>query len=302
MTRFPTFLVVGASKAGTTTVYELLKQHPDIYVSPVKEPHYFAFRDEPPRYTGPDDQRFNAGVVVDTETYGQLFGAAGEATALGECSVSYLYHPAAATAIHAAIPDCRIIILLRDPVERATSQYRQNVMNGRETLPFMDALDIEPNRLANGWRWPFAYMGAGLYSEQVQRYLDIFGHGQVKVWLFENLVASPEDVMREIYRFLDVAADFTPLPAVYNRSGIPKYQWVHRMLRSRYIMGPAKILLPEKMRHALRDRLFPILYRSPRDDSLKPDELSQVYERFAGDIDRLESLLGIDLNSWRSDP
>ena len=157
----PNFLVVGASKAGTTSVYEYLRQHPEIYMSRVKEPHYFSFLGGMPDFQGVNDDRFKAAVVTDEQQYRGLFDAVGGEAAVGEASVSYLYYPAAAENIHATIPECRIIILLRDPVERALSQYRQNVTNGREPLSLSDAFEAEEARLDNGWRWIVAYRGAG---------------------------------------------------------------------------------------------------------------------------------------------
>ncbi len=295
---WPNFLVVGASKAGTTSVYQALRQHPDIFLSKPKEPHYFSFSGGLPEAAGPEDGRFRRQVITDPKAYMDLFRGAGAAAARGECSVSYLFLPQAATAIHRAIPDCRIIILLRNPVDRAWSQYRQNVMNSREPLPFGEALAAEDRRLADGWRWIFAYRQAGLYSGQVERYLDLFGPQQVRSYLFDDLATAPLDLLADMYRFLGVDPGFRPETAVYNRSALPRRPRLNRILVSPSVVAAARFLLPDRLRHSIREWVMPRVYDESAQGDLPPEERAALQRQFAGDIGKLQTLLGRDLSAW----
>ena len=295
---WPNFLVVGASKAGTTSVYHALRQHPDIFLSKVKEPHYFSFSEGLPEAAGPDDSRFRRRVVTDPQAYTNLFSGAGDAPARGECSVSYLFLPQAAPAIRRAIPDCRILILLRNPVDRAWSQYRQNVMNGREPLPFDEALAAEAGRLADGWRWIFAYRQAGLYSGQVERYLKLFGQSQVRCYLFDDLETAPLELLGNMYRFLGADPGFRPKIAVYNRSALPKRLWLNRILVSPPAAAVARRLLPARLRHRIRELIMPFVYDESAQGDLPPEDRATLQRQFAGDIISLQTILGRELSAW----
>ncbi|MCH8328555.1 MAG: sulfotransferase [Candidatus Marinimicrobia bacterium] len=294
---WPNFLVVGASKAGTTSVYEQLRQHPDIYMSPLKEPHYFSFPGGLPDFQGVNDDRFKGRVVTNEQQYRHLFDGASGESAVGECSVSYLYYPAAAENIRAKIPHCRIIILLRDPVDRALSQYRQNVSNGREPLSLSEAFLAEKKRLAQNWRWIVAYRGAGLYADQVSRYIDAFGHDQVKVYLLEDLRSDAAKVMADMFAFLGVEPSFRPKLEVYNRSVLPNSSMANRLLRSKWAKWLGR-LAPVALRHAVRDRLLAGNLADGPSNGLSQDERLRYHRYFAEDIARLEQLLGRDLSAW----
>ena len=138
----PNFLVIGAAKSGTTALYHTLKQHPQIFMSPVKEPHFFAFEGERPVYCGPGDRElFNPRVVFRLEDYVRLFDGLRAQTAVGEASVQYLMRSdAAAARIRQHIPRAKLIAILRQPADRAYSHYIMLRSQGLERLSFTQAL------------------------------------------------------------------------------------------------------------------------------------------------------------------
>ena len=215
----PTFIIVGAARSGTTSLYHWLKLHPQVFMSSVKETNFFA--QLKPNFTGPGDQEINrplatckdpdgsyrtrhAVVVTSWDDYVSLFSKAAGFAARGEASPAYLYYTDAAENIRRTIPGCKIIILLRNPVERAFSNYKVLLGGGRESLAFEAALRMEDQRLRLGWEHFWALKGLGLYSAQVKRYLDTFPKEQIGIWLYEDLEHDQEQCFREVCQFISV--------------------------------------------------------------------------------------------------
>ena len=146
----PNFLVIGAAKSGTSSLYMYLKQHPEIYMSPIKEPHFFSFDDESKMTKGPGDPIHKA--ITNFDDYQAQFDGVTDEKAIGEASTSYLYRPEAPGRIHAMLPDAKLIVILRNPVDRAFSAYMHVVRDKRETSKdFAEALSKEESRKAAGW-------------------------------------------------------------------------------------------------------------------------------------------------------
>lgn len=181
----PNFLIVGAAKSGTTSLYNYCTQHPEIFMSPVKEPYFFSFINIKPNFKGPYDQKTNEKeIICDIKEYERLFENVNNERAIGECSNSYLYFRNTAKIIKRYIPHCKIIIILRNPVERAYSHYLQHVMLGHEDQTFEVALEKEEERKKNNWRWHYHYVGQGLYYCQVKRYLNQFGKDKIAIYIY----------------------------------------------------------------------------------------------------------------------
>ena len=175
----PNFLVIGAAKSGTTSLYHYLGQHPQVYVSPVKEPNFFALEGEKPDFRAPgSEERINSWSVTDVEAYRALFEGAGEEEALGEASAMYLYSEKAPGRIRHHLPNTKLVAVLRDPVERAYSSFLHLKRNGREPLDdFVEALEAEERRIRDNWEWIWHYKNMGFYHEQLRRYHEAFGAG-----------------------------------------------------------------------------------------------------------------------------
>src|SRR5918994_33933 len=187
----PNFFIVGAQKAGTTSLYHYLNQHPDVFMSPRKEPFFFdrelnahgeVVKQE---FGGPGDQQ--APKYVNIREYEALFAGAKGEKAIGEASPLYIYAPGTAERIKRYVPEAKLIALLRNPADRAYSAFLHAVRIGREPLSdFAQALREEDDRIWYNWHYQFHYRNRGLYYAQLKRYFEVFGREKVGIWLYED--------------------------------------------------------------------------------------------------------------------
>lgn len=257
----PDFLIVGAAKAGTTSLYAYLAAHPGVYMSPVKEPHFYSRVEPDPRvasiYT----------IVRDERAYARLFEAAGARLA-GEASTSYLWDPSAPARIADDVPGARVVVMLREPVERAYSHYLNGVREGLEQRSFERAVRDD---LAGGPpRWGAAmYVDLGRYCEQVRRYLDAFGD-RVHVVFFEELVADVASEFERVCSFLGLDARAAPAePEVHNPYAAPRNRLSTALLGSPAARALGRRLLPPRGRAALRSLLLRAQRKPPMDDAVR---------------------------------
>ncbi|MFB0517511.1 MAG: sulfotransferase [Candidatus Neomarinimicrobiota bacterium] len=297
MATLPNFLVVGAAKSGTTSLYHYVNQHPDIYMSPVKEPEYFSFMGQEVHFIGPGGQSMNFGIINDAEAYAALFEDLSGEKAIGECSTSYLFLPQAAANIHHAIPHCRIIMILRHPVERTFSHYLDHVRALCEDLPFEDAIAAEQTRADNGWRWGYQYTGHSRYYAQVKRYYDRFPAENVRIYLFDRLQQDPHGLMADVYRFLNVDDTFRPnVSKVYNPSGLPRRIWLQKLLVK---PNPLKTLIRPLLPRHWRRRIIQSLTRANLiRTTMEPEARQRLTELLREDTLALQDLIGQDLSNW----
>ena len=299
----PNFLVVGAAKSATTSLYKYLEQHPEVYMSPVKEPYFFSFVSEPPQFAGPFDEKVNAAIVTSLTDYERLFEGVREEQAVGECSNAYLYFPQSAQNIKRYIPGCRILIMLRDPVERAYSHYLQHVMLGTEPLSFEDALVAEEQRRRQSWRWHYHYIAQGKYHKQVQRYYEVFGRDQVQVYLFEEAKERPLVLMRSICRFLGVDVAFDGYTfAVHNPTGAARKGWLYDFIsRPNFIKKMTRPFTSA----ALRMKLFGAIkqhldtsHAFTEAPAMLPETHERLRDLYREDCLKLQDLIRRDLSHW----
>jgi hypothetical protein len=303
VTGLPDFLIIGAPKSGTTSLYRYLETHPDIYMSPVKEPRYMAFPDRDPGFRGVAGRRFNREVIWRYEEYRALFAGRGAERMAGEASATYLWAPAAPSTIRRVVPGAKLIAILRDPVTRAHSHFCHNRRLGREPRDtFGEALDAEADRIAGGWNPNVHYRSRGLYGEQIARYLELFPREQLLVLLYDDLRTRPAWTLSEVCRFLGIDESFTfDTSARHNvTEGIPRRVWLARLFAADYRLKRAgRALIPGSVRSLLYHRL----YRTNLDPRppLDPELRRSLREYFRDDIVRLESLIRRDLGAWMSD-
>jgi hypothetical protein len=204
----PHFLIIGAQRAGTSSLYAYLSEHPDIHPAFVKEVHFF-------------DLEFGRGLPWYRSMFPLESRLRARGAITGEASPYYLFHPLAAERAAAVVPHAKLVVLLRDPVERAWSHYRHEVKGGRETLSFEDALAAEPERLARaeplvrsgapeqlyrGHR-THSYVARGRYTEQLEVWLQYFPREQFLALRSEDLFERPGDVWPRLLAFLNVGDD-----------------------------------------------------------------------------------------------
>jgi hypothetical protein len=226
------FVLGGAAKAGTTALADLLSQHPQLHLCPRKEAHHHLFRDQPPMFTGPGDATFARMVVSDPAEWRALRAAAPPGTAFGDVSVYYLYRPEVWPRLAAALGDeGRVVLILRDPLERISSAWGHLVRDGRESLDLAGALAAEDDRVAAGWEWCWHLRRVSRYHEQLPAVLAAFGPERVLVVDHRRLRHDPAGLVEQIHRFLGVEP-LRPEPrrASVNPSGRARSRHLHRFL------------------------------------------------------------------------
>ena len=302
MSVMPNFFIVGAARSGTTSLDRYLSQHPEIYITPKKETHFFTDDHFPACFKGPGDERLNRLLMRDADLYARLFAGVTGAKAIGESSAFYLCFPGTAERIAQTVPDAKILMILREPVARAYSAYMMLIRDGRETLGFQEGLSWEEERRQQGFEPMWWYKELSLYFRQVKQYLDVFGVERVKVLLYEELFAQPEQVLREVFAFLGVRENVDIDTSMrYNVSGPPKSRRVYALL-DKFIYSPnplvqrLKSLLPLHSRITWASKIMNI---SLRPVPLDPQIHTQLKEYFAEDVGKLEDLLHRDLLYWQ---
>lgn len=294
--------MIGAPKAGTTSIYRYLESHPEVYLSPVKEPRYFAFPDVRPRFAGPGAQALNREIVWREEEYRALFAGRGPRhRAAGEASATYLWAPGTAGRIARATPDARLVAVLRQPVERAFSHFWHNRAAGREPITrFEDAVAAEPARRRKGWSFNLYYLERGLYGAQLSGYLEHFAREQLHVLRFEDFARDPRREMTGIAEHLGVATAFSFEPEVHNaRRGRATHPRARKLITSpRLATSSLKHAIPGPVRRRIARRALATEHPVPLD----PDLRARLTVRFEEDIRLTEALTGLDLSAWLHDP
>ncbi len=233
----PDFVIIGASKCGTTTLYETLSDHPHVLPAAVKEVHFF-------------DLRFHRGLDWYRAQFPLAARMGGDAPGervywTGEASPYYLFHPLAAARLKDTVPNARLIAMLRNPVERAYSQFQHELRAGRETLTFEEAIDREEERLAgqrdkliaNPQYHSFShrrhsYASRGIYADQLAEWFALFDRRQLMVVCSEDFFSRPRETYDEIQRFIGVPID--PAPGI-EKQNAGKYSPIARALRNRLV-------------------------------------------------------------------
>jgi len=305
----PNFFIIGAQKAGTTSLYHYLNQHPQIYMSPVKEPFFF---DHKINSKGDVVQQEFAGRrqaprFANLEEYQALFRGVDGETAIGEASPLYIYAPGTPERIKEHAPEARSVALLRNPADRAYSAFLHALRIGVEPLTdFAQALREEDERIRNGWHYVFHYRNRGLYYEQLKRYYEVFGRESVGVWLYDDLKEDPASMVRSVFRFLGVEDAFdSDISSAHNPAGVPESQTARAMVRAadttvgvlRKVFPPTSRIFPyvSKARQAVQSQAF------TEPPPIDPEIRKALIERYTEDILKLQQLIGRDLSSWLKD-
>lgn len=290
----PNFLIIGAAKAGTTSIAQYLDQHPQIYISPVKEPFYFSFQGQDIDFAGPGDRHSLRLAVTQQANYDRLFEGVDGEIAIGEASTSYLYTPNTAARIYKQLPDVKLIAILRNPVETAYSSFVHQRREGFEPeSSFAKALEQEPTRIVNNWMFFWHYRQNGFYYHKLKPYYELFPVEQIKVYLFDDFKREPLHFMRTLFSELGVETSFAPdLSVKYNISGVPRSRILHKLTsESRWLKQLLRPLVPQAMRQKVRR----INLEKPAIEEEVKRQLAQAYRN---DILSLQDLIKKDLSSW----
>ncbi len=295
----PDFFVAGAPKAGTTAVHAALARHPSLFMSAVKEPKFFLTDGPPPTRGGPGDAATYREHVWRREDYEALFDPAPAGTLRGESTPFYLYDRQAQFRIRALIPDARLIVILRDPVERAHSNWTHLWSAGLDPVgDFVLACGQEPARIAAGWADFWHYTALGRYGEQLDHLYSVFPKEQVLVFRYRTLIEDPAGALDRICGFLGVAQGvLTELPRENVTAHPERSLWHRGVSKALRMVSAAGEVLPGAS--AVTGPLQRILQRegTPR-QPLTWQQRQALLPRFEADIKLLEVITGEDFGDW----
>ena len=293
----PNFLVVGAAKSGTTSLFNYLTQHSDIYIPEVKECRFFS--QLPKNYKGLGAEFFPNSGITDERVYFNLFSGH-EDKVCGDISNDYLYYyEKSIKNIKKYLGnEIKIVIVLRNPIDRAYSNYMHHIRDGWENISFEQALDDEKRRIEENWGWSYHYVKTGMYYYQVKAYLDNFR--QTKIYFFEELKFK-DSLLKDLYAFLEVR--FTKElkdNKEYNVSGYPRNKLIHNLLNKDNAIK--KIIKPVVNSILPKDSIQKIVSNIQKINlinvAMKNDTRKRLKNVFEDDISKLSDLIGMDLSHW----
>ena len=290
--KLPTFLIVGVQKAGTTSIYGYLKQHPQVYMSPIKETNFL--RRDWEKYT-------EGRPKIDTwEKYCELFQDVKDEIAIGEASPSYLFnYKSSSEMILRYLPNIKMIAILRNPVERAYSDYLMHLRDGiniGNVLPLSKQAQFHANTSFTIRR--------GFYYNPVKHYFDIFGKEKLKVVLYDDLCKNSLAMMQDIYQFIGVDNTFNPNTSKRQQAaGVPKNQAFNNLLQTKNpirtaISSVLKLAIPLEVRQKVRSRLIKLNLGGKELIPLSSEDRKVLTDLYREDILQLQDLIHRDLSSW----
>ena len=291
----PNFLIVGAPKCGTTAMWRYLQQHPNIFLSPRKDMHYFG-----------SDLDFRVRTRFSKDEYEAFFSDSKE-QARGEASVWYLFSKTAAEEIYEYDPNMKIIIMLRDPIPLMYAHYTQmrlNALGDEDISTFEEALAAEPAR-KRGQRIPkhntlpsaLLYTEIGRLSVQIQRYLDVFPQEQILFLFQEDMGKNMEAVYRQTLDFLGVDQNHQTSFARVNTHKEIRFEWMRTLIGA--TPQSLKSLLPPKRRARLSRWLRRVNMKHAKRPKLDPEFEKKLRTQFSSEIDALSAIVGRNLDHWK---
>lgn len=313
--KLPTFLIVGAGKAGTTSLHLYLQQHPEVFMSPVKETNHFSDADmkfehfnldyrqdveiDIDKYLeGTMDKKVHIAHVRTWEQYQKLFRDVKDEKAIGEVSNSYLSLPSAAAAIKTKLPQAQIVMILRNPVERLYSQFLMNLRLGKiAERDLLKEIAHDENKQVKGWGVDHMYLENGNYYRQVKRYYDLFSATQIHVILFDDFKKDAAAEMKKLFSFLGVDAGFQiDMSEKHNEAGMPRFGKLNYFLTQSGLYKLSKKIIPGNLKQKVKN----IFYSKDNIPKMTAAERQWLIAYYKEDVQQLSVLLNRDLSAWLS--
>lgn len=298
MAKWPNAFLVGAGKAGTTALFYYLERHPEIFLPALKEINFFAVEGQP-AFPDVGAIRVNERTVWQEQEYLDLFADWKDEKIAFDCSPSYLYYPDAARRIHAANPDARIVIILRQPAERAFSAYLHSARGGSETATtFEDALNNEQANIERGYWFHSHYRATSDYLTQIKPYYDLFPAEQIHVIEYQDYLDNQGKCLTRLYDFLGVERIPFEKKLEMGVSGKVRNRWVaDALFKSTGLRRMLRPLVPVRQRRAVMVALQKAVLKK---DTIAPATRQMLTNEFAADFAEIERLTGIDTSGWRT--
>jgi len=283
----PNFMIIGVAKAGTTSLFRYLDQHPQVFMCPEKGTNFFGYEDARAwKWTDEGDPPLLRNFQVTTfEAYEAMFAGASDEVAIGEVSPQYFRCPTAAERIHACIPDVKLVASLRNPADRAFSGFLMRTRRGEAVKRAYEELTPEASHVREGF-----------YYKRMKRYFDSFPRHQIKIYVFEEFKKDPAKVVVDLFDFLGVDTNFVPDTSTrHNPAGVPKNRLLNRLFFDPTLIRIAKSALPERVQGLAKRVQQQNLKVPPKFPS---DLRAKLLDLYREDILKLETLLDRDLSMW----
>lgn len=309
----PNFFIVGAAKAGTTSLYHYLAQHPDVYMSPIKEPNFFAtdidheaIRPQVKErirllnidqfLKGPMTNGIHRAFIRKPEDYAALFRFADGKKAIGEASASYLFSQTAAQEIHQYNPEAKIIILLRNPVQRMYSHYLMDKRMAVTTLSFEDAIEDDKKNKVRNWAAASLYLELGEYYHQVKRFKELFPAKNILILLSEELKSNPAETIQQVYKFLNIDENFQPdFTREFNTAVVARNSLLQKIISINYLRVKIRRLFKNT---GLKKHIKQAVFTKPEESQMPIETKTKYTEYYKSDILKLSELIQKDLHKW----
>lgn len=279
----PDFIIIGAAKCGTTSLHNYLNQHPQIYICPQKETFFFI--NEPKR-----SYHKNYGAITEFSKYTDLFKDAPENSVIGEISTNYYAYPESAQLIYDTLPQVKIIAILRDPADRAFSNYQMFASAGHETEDFANMI-YEDNK----------YIKRGFYYSQLIPFFNCFELNKIKILLFDDFSNDPVSFLQDLFQFIGVDDQFIPDMSKKSRQGgLPKNKIINHLLIKQNplrnsVASILRLLMPLNLRQKIRSSL---IKGNRYKGKLEPELRRELINIYRSDILKLQDLIQRDLSGW----
>lgn len=283
----PTFMIIGVAKAGTTSIFRYLDQHPQLFMTPLKGTNYFGYEDAKDwkwadEAAPPLLRHFP---VKNLEEYEAAFAGAGDEIAVGEASPQYFRCPGAARRIYETLPDVKLVASLRNPADRAFSGFLMRTRRGEPVGPPDEELTPASSHVKEGF-----------YYERMKRYFDLFPKEQIKVYLFEEFKKDPSRIVVDLFDFIGVDPTHVPDTSTrYNPAGVPKNRRLNRVFFDPTVVRVAKSYFPESLQGVAK-RVRQRNMKTP--PKFSPELRARLLDHYRQDILQLETLLDRDLSIW----
>lgn len=291
----PNFLLIGAPKSGTTSLYNYLNQHPQVFMSTNKEPKFFAFEGCNLDFNGHHKgiQQIKESTITNYSDYLNLFKDANTYKVIGEASPIYLHHTKAPKNIKKYLPNVKLVAILRNPIERLYSDWKHQVRMGWEPeRDFFKALKQWELRENQNWIPYLNYLPKGLYYKNLSRYFQLFDNKQIKIVLYEDLKNDASKLMQELFDFLEIDQNVViDTSHCYMKSNpIPKNYFIEKII----LKINKKMQKIDKL-SSIRGKIIQL---NKIDETLPVRYKNEIFRIYQEDILKLQKIIHRDLSSW----
>lgn len=281
----PNFFIVGTPKSGTTSLFNYLEEHPEIFVPTIKEPHFFSHPEVASTY-------YKTTLIGEMDKYNALYEDGKGYKVIGDFSSSYLFNERSAAKIKSFNPEAKIIVILRNPTKRAVSHYMMDYSQGYINATLMEVI-TNKKKHPDFYK---QYMEIGFYESQLTQYYKEFPKKQVLVLLSDQLFSETEKTVTEIFDFLGVNASFKPdYDKIYNQFKEPRFKAIRKLKNSRMVKWVFD-RLPGRLKNIATKVAFDENKEKPNFDK----EEAFLNNLYLNDIIKTEQLLGKDLSFWKN--